>query len=341
MGRLRAAEFAEVNGLLASVVERGMDLGPAMDLLVAQAQGRSARAALEAVARRLREGIPLPEALAGSPDLFPEDYRVLVKAGLESGRLGEVLRLSQDYSLLRARILRNVARLVLYLSFGLVLCTAVLFALDLWAKQMDGIMKGINLVRSQLGEIVFRGMGCWWIFPLGVVALIGLGSLLLRLLGIWKPLRGLGYFVPVWGRLQRSRDLALFTTVLALRTRAGVPLVEGLGSAAAAVRNVRAREAAGRVQARVREGESLSTALFYERLFPRTLAWGISLGEARGDVPGMFQAFGRIYSADHERNCQILLQILTPLGILALGNLVLLTVMVLLAAVFDTARFFR
>ncbi len=326
MARLSSGNLAEFNGLLASVIERGLGLEPAMDLIAAQARSGAVRRALEGVARSLREGASLPDALGRSPDCFPDDYRALVKAGIEGGRLGEVLRASQAYYSLRARVSRGFARLVLYFAIGFLLCLAVLGLISMFGRRL-----------GEIGEVLnrnpFRGLWVryWW------ALLAGFGALSMLVLGglfaasRWGPL---GHLIPVWGRLQKSRELALFSTVLALRTRAGAPLLEGLGSAAAALRNSRARRIVRRVEARVREGEGLSTALFYESYFPRTLAWAVSLGEARGDVPGVFETFAGIYAAELERNYQILFQIMTPLGILALGNMVLFVVLSILYSVF-------
>ena len=82
MAGLSSSEFAEFNGLLASVIERGLGLESAVGLLSDQAGSRRVRDALERVKRALGEGASLPQALEAAPRLFPEEYRALVRAGV-------------------------------------------------------------------------------------------------------------------------------------------------------------------------------------------------------------------------------------------------------------------
>ena len=74
------------------------------------------------------------------------------------------------------------------------------------------------------------------------------------------------------------------------------------------------------------DGEDLPSALYDIYFFPRALALGVSLSAASGEVPQVFAQFARIYSADVERSYDMLYQVLTPLGVLLLGNLTLVAV---------------
>jgi type II secretory pathway component PulF len=125
---------------------------------------------------------------------------------------------------------------------------------------------------------------------------------------------------------------------MAVRLRAGAALPDALAAAEEVLGSPHSRRQARSVRKRVEEGESLSSALFYIPFFPRTLAWAVSMGEARGEVPEVFDTFARLYSAELDRNFGLLLQILTPLGLLALGNVALLTALVVLAPFFMIVR---
>ncbi len=340
MAALTAREFAEFNGLLASAVERGLALDAAVDLLAGHAARGRTRAALEAVAGALREGATLPAALEAAPQFFPADYVALVRAGLEGERLADILRASESYHSMRARLARRTRMLCLYVALGLLLCEAGLaFVVSLgrrFEKEFEETFR--------YGPHLVAGVAEWFLghpaVTLAVPAvLLGLALGLVALVRFGGAIGRLEYWIPVWGRLQRSRAMAQLSTVLALRLRAGAPAAEALRSAAAAMGNRWARRALRVAAARVEEGENLSNAFFYDAFFPRTLAWAVSLGEARGDVPGTFTTFARIHAAELERNSEILFQVLTPLTILAMGNLVFFTVMLLVFPIFRILDF--
>jgi len=332
MGRPPAHEFAQFNGLLASAVERQVPLGPAIELLAAQTRNASLRGALETAVGAMREGAPLPEALARSPEVFPPHYAALVDAGLRGGRLAEVLRHAETYGALRARVARRVAEILAYLGAAAVLFLVVVLILSLLGQRLSAeVRTTFGMEEDYLPESLLWMERYWWGAPLVFLVFILLGTGVAFVISSWKLLDRVGFWIPLWGRLVRSRDLALFSTTMAVRLGAGVAAREALLSAETAVASAHAAGKVLSLRARIEEGESLSSALFYEPFFPRTLAWAVSMGEARGEVADVFDTFARVYSAELDRNFGFLLQILTPLGLIALGNVVLLTAMVVLA----------
>jgi type II secretory pathway component PulF len=145
----------------------------------------------------------------------------------------------------------------------------------------------------------------------------------------------IGYVIPVWGPVQKSRDLALFCCAMGLRLRSGAALPDALRAGRDSVYNRRFRRLGEQVLRRVEEGESLSTALYYLKFFPKTMAWGISLGEENGELPRAFDTFAELYTAQMERSFEMVFQVLTPLGILAIGNLALVSAMMVIAPLLE------
>jgi general secretion pathway protein F len=157
----------------------------------------------------------------------------------------------------------------------------------------------------------------------------------------WFSRRRPGYWIPLWGRLLRARDLGLACSVLGLRLQAGATAPVALRSAAAALPNRHARRQLEEAARRVEEGASLSDALFYLRWFPRSLAWGVSLGERRGELPSVVAGFAKIYGAETERGFEMLFVLLAPLGVVALGNIAFLAAMFVLVPIFSMMQLFQ
>ncbi len=316
---IASREFAEFNGLLAQAVERGVPLVGAFELLAAQARGREFRRALEEASGALREGASLPDALARGP--FPEDYVALVRAGIDGKGFAGLLRAAEAYYGLLTRSARVVRRFVLYLAvvgaFAAVALAGLLFIGNRFGEVYETVKVPLPWITRATVWVTTHPF--WSLLVFSIVAVPGW-----KLLGLLRRspvLTALLYHVPGWGPVWKSRDLALLCTILAIRLRAGTALPDSLDAAAKALPNARSRAYVLEVRGRVLEGESFSSALFYRIFFPRTLAWAVSLAEARGDLPETLETFGRLYSSDLERSFEAFYALLTPLGILLLGNL--------------------
>jgi general secretion pathway protein F len=334
--RPSAREFAEFNGLLCSIVEKGLPLPPAVDLMAGVVRDRSLREALNGVARALADGASLPDALGRFPDVFPSDYCALIRAGVDSGRLADVLRSSQIHHAFRARIRSKMSRLLLYLLAGAIMGELVLaFAVTLGtyssalSRQTASQMELRN--RPAIVEWAENAADSTWILLVAWPAVVGLGFAGYRILQGSARGGTLQYFVPIWGRIEKSRDLASFCCAAALRLKSGAALIDALQSARDSVRNRKFRALVAKVLRRIEDGESLSSALFYVGFFPKTLAWGVSLGEENGEVPRAFDTFAELYTKEMERNFLLLQEFLTPLGILAVGNVALLGAFLILS----------
>src|SRR6185369_8788762 len=110
-------------------------------------------------------------------------------------------------------------------------------------------------------SLLFFTIALMIVLPVGFLFL----ALLYRILQRWALAGWIGYVLPVWGSIQKSRDLARFCCALGLRLRSGAPMVEALLAARDAVANRRFRRLADKLLRRVGDGEALSTALYYDR----------------------------------------------------------------------------
>ncbi len=326
MPAFSARDFSEFNGLLAAGVERGVSLEPALELLADQARSGRVGDALRRVMAGLREGKPIEQALHAAAGAVPDEYPALVASGVASNSLAAVLRQVESHHALLARVRERAARFAMYLAIGGVLGLAVLAFL---AVPVGEAIRESQDLHSTYG---IRPAPDWdgmqWLRDHHRGVLLGLGGLLLGALGMllgalrWLSRRGIGYWLPVWGPLFRSRDLALFCSVAAMRLRGGAAVPAALEAAAAASPNRRARRELEAAKARAVDGAALSDALYYRRWFPRTLAWAVSVAERRGDLPDVMDGFARIFQAELDRRFEVVFLLLTPLGMLALGNLV-------------------
>ncbi|MHC4606249.1 MAG: type II secretion system F family protein, partial [Planctomycetota bacterium] len=248
MGRPSAHEFSEFCGLLASAVERSVPLERAVGIIGAQLPSASFRAAVADVAGALEEGTPLADALGRRPKSFPPEFCAQVGAGQESGRLAEILRHAQAYHSLRSRLARGVRRLAVYVGVILLLCVASFGVVVAFARQFSEMFQQISVPIPGPTMIVMQIARIPLVFPLVILFVVVLGFFGWIAMRFMVSMSSLGYLVPAWGRLQRSRDMGLFCTVMSLGLEAGRPLADCLEAAAKSIPNRYARHVIGRVR---------------------------------------------------------------------------------------------
>lgn len=90
-GRLTAEEAVRLSQHVAGAAESGLPLGPGLRALAEETDSRAYRSALRELADALERGTPLEEAVEAEAAKVPPHLRGLIKAGLRTGNLGDVL----------------------------------------------------------------------------------------------------------------------------------------------------------------------------------------------------------------------------------------------------------
>ncbi len=111
----------------------------------------------------------------------------------------------------------------------------------------------------------------------------GEGLLILSVHRDWNRLGNLGFRM---GRKIKERDIILFNQELVAMIKAGYPILKGLESITARIKNVYLREILIDVSGEVKKGRALSEAFQpYEKLFSPVYTASLMAGEKGGNLP--------------------------------------------------------
>jgi type IV pilus assembly protein PilC len=102
---------------LANLVESGVGLVTALDLLAQEVSSRPLQRVVRQVAEDLRMGHPLSEALEKQETVFPPIYQRMMEVGERTGNLGFVLREIATYLEKEETILRKMRGALAYPLF--------------------------------------------------------------------------------------------------------------------------------------------------------------------------------------------------------------------------------
>src|SRR4051794_21658598 len=110
---------------LAIMVETGITIGNAMDLLARQATEPAMQEILKEVSTAVKEGRPLSDALEEYPRSFPPVSVAMIRASEASGTLSVILNRVADYMLKDQEAMSRLRGALMYPAFMFIMCISV------------------------------------------------------------------------------------------------------------------------------------------------------------------------------------------------------------------------
>ena len=311
---------------LGSAVEGGIPLIDALSDFCADESNPLAEV-MGDVARKVRNGAQLSDALGDYPQIFPDLMRSLLRAGEHTGKLDLVLRDLARYLEWRDQLRHQIRSALAYpcvvlggiLALCILLVTYVLPSfLTIFSElgvELPPFARGMLALSQGLREHAFA-------VALGALACAG---------GIWRALRtargrdawhGALLRIPLVGRLVTMLEMARFSHNLGVLYAAGIPIVDALHMIRDIVQNVRMRQVVTNALDSLRGGGTLADALKREQLIPRLVVRMIAIGEASGRLDQSLERASAFYDRELPRTIARTLAVFNTLSVVLLGTAV-------------------
>ena len=322
-----AAEVQLFTTELATLLQAGLPLDKALEMLEGLAAAGPFREMIADLYRRVRCGSDLSAALSSWSRLFTPFYINLIRAGEASGALGLVL-LTLAQFLERARVLRD--SLSAALIYPVILLVSSIFALSII---LGVVVPEISLMFDDAGQklpwytrlVVALGdfiEQYWWVLvAVMVMGVMGLRHTANTVLGRQR-LDSVLLETPLMGPLIRKLEAARFARSLGTMLSNGVPLLEAISISKDIASNRVIAKALGRVADSIHQGEGLAWPLQREAVLPELALKLIHVGEQSGQLEIMLIKVAEIYEHEVETGIKRLIAILGPLLILVLAAII-------------------
>lgn len=334
-----AGTTTELTRQLAVLVQAGMPLDRSLEILLEMERGGPLQQPISDIWDALRNGRPFSEALADHPALFAPIYISLVRAGEASGALGQVLGELAEH-LERVQDLRSRVRSALiYPALLLTVAVSSILILLTWViPRFEEMFAGLGATMPLPTRIVIATgnfLADHWLLLLVVaLSLALLARALLRFPAVREHWDAALLGLPFVGMLVARIQLARFSRTLGTLLRNGIPLVEAIALGAETVSNVVYRRAIHGADARLRQGESLTSALSNSgEQIPALAIHMIRVGEETGRLGEMLLRMAEIYERESDVAVQRYVAVLEPALILLLGLLIGAIVISVLVAI--------
>lgn len=341
---VRSAQVAAFYSQLSDLLRAGVPLLESLSIVADQATPPAFRSVIAEVRREVAEGVPLSQALARHPRIFPSLAIHIIAAGEAGAFLEDVLARLADFverqQELRSRLTGALAYPVFLLVVGLLVVTGML----VWfVPQFTPLFERLSdrnqlpLATSLLMTLSgFAGQYGFWI----ACAAVASTTLLVRYLQTDAGSRILHrWLLNLYGAgpIIRSLAIARFTRILATLLRNGVPLLQAMWIASGVTGNRVLGEAIEHAADGLAEGTSLADPLAASGHFPAEVIAMISIGEKSNTLDDVLTSVADRFEQRTWRQLDLLMRLLEPSLLLVMAGIVLFIVMGLLLPIFNSS----
>lgn len=282
--RLTEAEAAALAGQVSGLAAAELPLPGGLRAMAEEMPSRAFRWALIDLASRLENGAPLESALDQLRPALPDHVRGLVRAGVRSGRLGEILAQYVRYHSLALQLRRKTVTSMAYPFVLFIVFLAVFaFMMVVIVPKFKKIFMdfGVELPHLTLSLLYLSDWcGDFWRSGLIICVAAAVVTWLLSKLLLPPPARQrMLYRTPLVGPLWRCTGLAQFARLLAMLVECELPLPDALRLAGDGVADEEVADAARQLAREIEAGRTLAESEARQARFPAGLAQSLQWGE--------------------------------------------------------------
>jgi len=235
-----------------TMISAGLPIARSLEVLTNQADNHKFKQILSSILRDVEGGLSLSAALAKYPDVFSNTYQSLVRAGEASGNLHVVLnRLAETMeserelqSKFKSAMIYPIVVLIDNMNVELPIQTKIMVAVSEFMTQN-------MVVTALIGASIFIGFRYFKNTDFGKNFFIELS-----------------FKLPVFGKINRNKEVTSFSRILSLLINSAIPIVEALNIVSAVVSSSTMKQATLDAATFIEKGNSLSDYFRGNKAFP-------------------------------------------------------------------------
>ncbi|MGI2150611.1 type II secretion system F family protein [Shewanella baltica] len=325
---IKAMDIAMVTRQIATMLAAGVPLVTTIEMLGRGHEKQKMRELLGTVLSEIQSGIPLSDSLRPHRRYFDDLYVDLVAAGEHSGSLDAVFDRIATYREKAEQLKSKIKKAMFYPAAVVVVAILVTTLLLLFVvPQFEEIFNSFGAELPAFTQFIIGIsrflQSSWYIFFFAIVISIWLFVRAHRNSQVVRDrVDELVLKIPVIGNILHKAAMARFSRTLATTFAAGVPLIDGMESAAGASGNAVYRKALLKVRQEVMAGMQMNVAMRTTGLFPDMLIQMVMIGEESGSLDNMLNKVANIYEMQVDDAVDGLSSLIEPIMMVVIGTLV-------------------
>jgi type IV pilus assembly protein PilC len=327
-------EFVLFNQQLASITKAGIPLERGLRELAGDIQSRSMRKLVDAIADELEAGVSIEQAFEKRQKHFPPLYGRILKAGVETGRLSEMLTSLNRHLEMATQTRRIIFEAMTYPAVILALAAIILTGVFMFVIPQFGEVLTEMTDSRQLPGItrVFLGMSqnvvpFWTSVGLVIAVIIAMFAMLSASAAGRRFKESLLLKIPVIGRVYHSSMLSRMAEGMAIMVAAGsdMPVSLRLSSSATGSEKLMLENEA--LAGQIEQGANIVEAGQFCRMIPRLFLYSIQLGTQRNELQDNLYSLGQMYTEQARCGQARLQAVLLPVMLIGVGCFIAMTIL--------------
>jgi len=325
---IKAMDIAMITRQIATMLAAGVPLVTTIEMLGRGHEKQKMRELLSLILSEVQSGIPLSDALRPHRRYFDDLYVDLVAAGEHSGSLDAVFDRIATYREKAEALKSKIKKAMFYPAAVVIVAILVTTLLLLFVvPQFESIFAGFGAELPAFTQMIVNIsrflQSSWYIFLAAIVISIWLFVRAHRNSQMFRDrIDEIVLKIPLIGEILHKAAMARFSRTLATTFAAGVPLIDGMESAAGASGNAVYRAALLKVRQEVMAGMQMNVAMRTSRLFPDMLIQMVMIGEESGSLDNMLNKVANIYEMQVDDAVDGLSSLIEPIMMVVIGTLV-------------------
>ncbi len=323
--KIKSADISIVTRQLATMLGAGVSLLQSLEMIASGQANPKMKKLLTEIANEVKAGGMLSVALRKHSEYFDDLYCDLVKTGEQSGSLEIIFDRIAVYKEKSEALKSKIKKALFYPIAVLVVAFIVTTILLLFVvPQFEEIFSSFGAELPAFTQFVIgisRFLQEYGLYFAVVVIIAGylFGRAYKKSRKLRDSLDAKILKIPVVGEILRKGAIARYARTLSTTFASGVPLIQGLESAAGASGNAIYRNAIMFVRSEVSSGMPMNSAMRTTDVFPDMVNQMVAIGEESGAVDDMLSKVANIYEAQVDDMVDGLTSLLEPMIMAVLG----------------------
>jgi len=323
-------EFLLFNQQLASITKAGIPLEQGLRELANDAGSSAMKKLISDIADDLEAGDSIEQAVAKRQKKFPPLYGLILKAGIQTGRLSEMLTSLNRHLEIGIRTKRIIREALCYpivvLAIAAIIITFLfLMVIPTFAEVLMDMSDGKAGLPHLTNIFLTMAENVWQFWGVVLLLFVVFVVVSISLSGYAEGRRfkeTMFLKLPILGRLYHNGILARMAEAMAMLTGAGTDMPTCIRLSAGATGSEKTKHECEILASEIENGNMIFEAGQFSRMIPRLFLYSIQLGSQRNELQDNLYSLGEMYT-EQTQYLQVRLQsILMPVMIIFLGVLV-------------------
>ncbi len=313
---------------LATMIDAGINLTEAFNILIEQTPRGANKKMFENIFKMISAGETLSMSLRQYPRIFSEIFVNMVSIGEKSGSLSETLQYLDEQMEKEYELRKKVVGAFIYPAVIVVITLLLTLGIVVFIMpKISKIFTSFDVALPLPTRILIASSDLLTTHPLKVIGVtiltVVIISQLFRIRKLGVLWRRIWLFMPVFGKILISMNLARFSRTMNSLLKAGVPITQALDITSKVFTDPSYQKIIDEARRKVEQGSTVYEALQDQgRLFPTLAIKMLNVGEKTGQLEKTTGHLAKLYEHQVDNMTKNLSVLLEPMLLVFMAGLV-------------------